>query len=314
MLESQAAVIICTRNRTDDLARTMRSVTRQHGSDRRLVFLVDASDRNQLRQNRATAARYDSAPIRHIAYPGAPSLSRQRNFAVSLLSPSIQVVHFIDDDVSLYPGYFRSIEHVFATHPEIVGVGGVTLSTSSATPPRLHRRVWKRIFLQSSSRKGRVLVSGHTTTGQATDSTNRISTDWLAGCSSSYRRSVFDKQYFDPALEGYAMMEDTDFSYRLAQEAPLVIAPTARMIHHTSPVNRYDTTRYQRTALIHRYWFVEKNIRHPLRKPAFWWATLGQCLAMITSRKPAKWAALRGLLQGIRSIWWREHPLLEHAP
>jgi len=125
---------------------------------------------------------------------------------------------------------------------------------------------------------------------------------------------VFDEQYFDPALEGYAMMEDTDFSYRLAQDAQVVIAPAARMVHHVSPVNRYDTTRYQRTALIHRYWFVEKNIRHPLRKPAFWWATLGQCLAMTTSRKPAKWAALRGLLQGIRAIWRRDHPLLASSP
>jgi hypothetical protein len=51
-----------------------------------------------------------------------------------------------------------------------------------------------------------------------------------------------------------------------------------------------------------------------LRKPAFWWATLGQLLATVSSRKPYKWESLRGLWQGIRAVWLRDHPLLQHDP
>jgi len=131
----------------------------------------------------------------------------------------------------------------------------------------------------------------------------------MSTCCCIYDRSVFDKFQFDESLWG-AMLEDLDLSYRISQQNSLAVVPWAEFIHHRSPLNRRTTRQSARDRTIQRYWFVEKNLNHPLRKPAFWWATVGQILAALVSPKTQKWEAMRGLLEGIRSILGRTHPLL----
>ena len=134
---------------------------------------------------------------------------------------------------------------------------------------------------------------------------------WLNGCA-SYRRAVLENTRFDPALSGYALGEDLDFSYRIGKAWKLAVVPQAQLVHHASEKNRYDAARFGRTRVIHQRWFMEKNIRHPLRKPAFWWSIVGRLLAVLTSDDKRKWAASRGLRQGIRTVWQRDHPLLRN--
>lgn len=318
MPQPEAAIVICTRNRVEDLARTVHSISCQQTAFPRLVFIVDASDDTPLHDNRETLNHYDGPWIRHVVYEEKPSLPRQRNVAIDCLPPSVQIVHFLDDDVTLRPGYFQAIERTFAEHEDLAGIGGVALSPPSSTSmssssTKTCSPWWRRLFLLDGPHPGHVLLSGSTTPAQQSVPDVLTRTAWLAGCSCSYRRSVFATYRFDPILEGYSPMEDTDFSYRVCQHASLAVEPSAQLIHHVSPINRYDATKYRRAAVIHRYWFVEKNIRHPLRKPAFWWTTLGELLATVSSGKPEKWNSLRGLWQGICAVWHRTHPLL-NAP
>jgi hypothetical protein len=75
-------------------------------------------------------------------------------------------------------------------------------------------------------------------------------------------------------------------------------------------VSRHDAEEFQYSLLTHLYWFVEKTIDHSLKKPAFWWSTIGRLFALLFSTKSQKWRALLGLLKGIRSVVTRSHPLL----
>jgi GT2 family glycosyltransferase len=271
---------------------------------------VDASDPEVRRQNASTIDALFDLPVRHLPYPNPPSSARQRNCAIDRLSPSIEIVHFVDDDVTVGTNYFDAIRGFLQANPAAGGAGGVI--QEPAVPSSSHPRLLKRLFLLDSSRRGRVLPSGQTTSAQESSySTPSVTqTEWLSGCSCSFRRSLLEEHRFDNSLEGYSMLEDLDLSYRISRTAPLYVIPEARLVHHRSPVNRKDAEDYMYHQIVHRRWFVEKNLGRAFHRAAFWWATLGQALATRSSSRPEARAAYRGLVRGVRAVLRRDHPLL----
>ena len=305
------AVIICTRNRPADLARALHSIAVAAAEPSALLILiVDASDEDATQANREMVSRMEELNVQYNAFHGSPSGTRQRNDGLDQLLPSVEIIHFIDDDVVVLPGYFRHLAQTLRRHPEAGGVGGLIIEADSSQPVRPH---WMhRLFVLSSIQSGRILPSGHTTTIHPERGLQRV--EWLSSCASSYRREVFETHRFDSSVEGRSpRLEDLDFSYRVGQLWHLLADPCAQLIHHPSAANRRKTEDFAAESLPRRYWFVEKNIRHPLRKPAFWWATFGQLLAAATSQKSTKWSVFRGLCAGIRTIWHRDHPLLRRS-
>ncbi|WP_456427416.1 glycosyltransferase family 2 protein [Rhodocaloribacter sp.] len=300
------AVIVCTRNRPEDLTRALASIAAEAGPEM-LVMVVDASDPAARTQNAARAETFTAAPLRYLPFPGAPSLARQRNFALDHLPPSVAIVHFLDDDVTLAPGYFHVLNAWF-DHPSVGGAGGRVIEPG---PPRPRRRMpLRRLFLLDHPAPGRVLPSGVTTPAQTLPLPTPRPVQWLSGCSCAYRRTLLDVHRFDDRLEGYALDEDLDLSFRLGREARLVVDPRAMLFHHVSPVGRDALERRAHDALVHRYWFLEKNLRSPLRKPAFWWSVFGKLLVAGLSSHPDARDALRGRLRAVRTLLRREHYLL----
>ncbi|MFO8100051.1 MAG: hypothetical protein R6T83_10600 [Salinibacter sp.] len=144
--------------------------------------------------------------------------------------------------------------------------------------------------------------------------TDLRSTEWLSGCSSSYRRPLIERHRFDTALQGYSMMEDLDLSYRVGRETRLVVQPKAQLLHRRSSKNRFSAERYHRALTIHQRWFIEKHFDSTVARMAYWWSTLGRALALLTSSAARARSALRGVLRGIEMVWTRNHPLLRRAP
>ncbi len=300
------AVVVCTRNRPDDLSRTLASIAAEAGPGMH-VMVVDASDLAARTQNAAEGASFTAAPLRHLPFPGAPSLARQRNFALDHLPPSIAIVHFLDDDVTLAPGYFDALNAWF-THPSVGGAGGRVIEPGPPRPRRL--MALRRLLLLDHPAPGRVLPSGVTTPAQTLPLPTPRPVQWLSGCSCAYRRSLLTRHRFDDRLEGYALDEDLDLSFRLGREARLVVEPRAMLFHHVSPVGRDALEGRAHDALVHRYWFLEKNLRSPLRKPAFWWSVTGKLLVAALSSRPDAREALRGRLRAVRTLLRRDHYLL----
>lgn len=305
------AVVIATRNRPDDLRRTLESIARQEKAEALLVLVIDGSDAEALDKNKTTAT-LSSLKVGHLRYPGRPAGTRQRNYGIDHLPAGVEIVHFIDDDVTVQSGYFRRLAETLRAHPEAGGVGGLVLEPEQGFAGNPH--LWtKRLFMLDSRLPGRILLSGHTTPAMTNGSDLCYPVEWLSTCASTYRHTVFNRYRFDPRAEGRSpRLEDLDFSYRIGEKWSLLIKPGARLIHHCSSINRRDAERFAREAVVRRYWFIEKNIRHPLRKPAFWWSVLGQLLARLISRKPERNASLRGLMRGIRTVLRRDHPLLRN--
>ena len=306
------AVVICTRNRPAELARTLESVAAQRRAQERLVVVVDGSDPTEAERTAhvVQSGSDEGAPFHYHSYSGRPAATRQRNTGVDLLPESVEVVHFIDDDVTLHDCYFEALYNALTQNPALRGVGGVITKSNESSPrPPIH---WAhRLLLLRIDRPSRVLPSGQKMPAWSTGNRKLQPAEWLSTCASSYRAEVFDRHRFDSAVEGPSpRLEDLDFSVRVARDGPLAVVPEARCVHRVSGRNRRGTAATTRERLARRYWFVRKNMDRPLNRLAFWWSTLGQLIALVTSSDPDSRAALRGHVRGLRQAWTRAHPLL----
>lgn len=303
------AVIICTRNRPSDLRSTLQSIASQRATSRRRVFVVDASNPAVRCENQDALQKIGPNHWHHLTYDGTPSSARQRNYGISLIPSWVDVIHFLDDDVTLHSGYFAALTHALHKDTNLGGVGGIVYEDACSSPPH-HTSPLATLFLLDGP-PGEMLSSGHAPSAQryppsASPPTSPVPTEYLNGCS-SYRREVIAETKFDPILNTQSLCEDLDLSYRVSHSHDLKVIPEAKLTHHRSPRNRQSITRYARKMVVHRYWLVCK---HDLSKVAFWWSVLGQFGARLLSSQSTKWVSLNGLLQGIACILRNNSPLL----
>lgn len=304
------AVIICTRNRPSDLRTTVRSVSQQLGTQERALLIIDGSDDSHAAENATLEHRFSEVPLRYERYPKSPSITRQRNYGLDLIPSSVEIIHFLDDDVTLLPGYFEALAQVFRQNASYGGVGGVE-KRSLPPSPSPHNHLFRRLFLLSTDAPGRVLSSGRTTAAHRTGSRIPYGVEWLSNCAVAYRRSVFSTHRFDPSITGLPpTLEDLDFSYRVAQQWPLAVSPAAKFLHRTSPKSRRNVEETQRERVIRRYWFVQKNLRSYTSRLAFWWAMLGRLIATSFTNNSNSAAANRGIRRGLKAILQSDLPFL----
>jgi len=306
------AVIICTRNRPRELEETLRSVAAQSGAEERPVLIVDGSDPEDADATaRVVESTADELPFRYLRYSGPPAGTRQRNSGVDHLPQSVEIAHFIDDDVALQADYFCTLSEALTQHPELLGVGGVIVDSKTATPSFPNTTAAHILFLLRTDTPSRVLPSGQTTPAWPISDQVLQPAEWLSTCASSYRREVFEHHRFDPSIEGPSpRLEDLDFSYRVAQDGPLAVASGARCVHRTASTNRHAPEEASHMRVVRRYWFVEKNLGSALNRISFWWSMLGKFFALLVSTTPDRDEALRGFLRGVRTVLHGDHDLL----
>ena len=274
------------------------------------VYVIDASDAPAFDENAHTVSTL-SLDIVHHRHTGPPSAARQRNVGLDAMPNDVEFVFFFDDDITICTGCLHHLTQTLRENSDVYGAGAVEEVTplpNNASPSTID---WEHFFLLDAPTPGRVLPSGHTSeyATPLENQTDLVSTEWLnTGCT-AYRAEAIRTVRFDTDVEG-ASLEDLDFSYRVGKMGRLVGVPRAQFLHHAPP-SRYTSVDYRARKLVDRFWFLEKSIDHPLRYPAFWWAVLGQLVALLTSSKVGKYDALKGHLQGIRAILTRSHPALQ---
>ena len=231
-------VVICTKDRPDDLRRCLRSIVAQtHPPD--TVRIVDASS------DARTAAVVDEfrADLHIWFVRSSPSTTRQRNRGID--SSTAPIVHFLDDDVELDPGYLGEIVDVFDRDKdlEVGGVGGLPTNQVQRRTSRLQRAILSRLRTP-----GRVLRSGRGILVYGAD--EELEVDWLSGCCMSFRTEIIRAERFDDRGHGYVVGEDLDVSYRIRQHHRLLVTPRARLVHHEAPRNRLSAATWaERDAL-----------------------------------------------------------------
>ncbi len=293
----RAELIVCTRDRAAEMEQLLANLPGQDRKPRLLV--VDSSEGTETEELVERFA--ESGAWSDVTYLRSdPGLTVQRMCGVAALSPDCEIVHFLDDDVLLEPGYFRAIEDAFEADDEVVGIGGVITNQPPHQP-----RFLNRVFALDSHREGSVLGSGvNIKTGEVTD---RLAVQWLSGCSMSYRRSLFETISFDTSMSGYSLGEDVDFSFAAGKLGVLLVIAAARLEHCEAGAGSLDQRRFWRDELIRRHRFVVRYRGQGVSPAAFWWSVYGDELVTVGKRlflgDRARWSAkLSGMRDGIAAI------------
>jgi GT2 family glycosyltransferase len=295
-----SSVIICTRNRRDDLIICLQSIAIQTVSPTQLI-IVDSSDIPVTADASITliCQQIQRNNTQLIMLHTAPGLPFQRNRGIA--QAQADIVYFFDDDVQLEPTYIGLMNAMFEQYPDFVG--GMGRVKNIGVPPTAKYRLFRTLFLLS-----RDYASGHFTwSGMPTHvfgAHHWQSVEVLSGCCMAYRKHVFTKHLFDERLGGYAYMEDCDFSARVSYDGPLFFNPDARLFHFHSPASR-DAVIKNKAMLIHNYSYLFfKNFypKNRLKVMAYAWSILGLFLeALIIRRRDY----LRGYVKGLRQFFFK---------
>ncbi len=288
------SVVICTRNRVDDLRACLASIAVQRRRADEVV-VVDASD-GDASERLVRAWQRDVPRTRVEVLRTAPGLTRQRNVGVDATSGDI--VTFLDDDVVLGPSYLAAIVQLFQVDPHLGGAEG-TVDVPRLRGRRRLANAFRALFAMNSlGRRRGVKRSGFVTYDPWPRVARHVTC--LVGCNMSFRREVFRRFRFDEWYDGYGLGEDMDFSYRVSRAYRLVQTPYARLVHRVSPVARDAVPRLHEMTAVNHFYFVRKNLPPtPLTWLCFAWSELGELLSVL---KTGDRAAIAGILRGYRRI------------
>ena len=287
-------VVICTRNRPNELASALRAIARStHTLD---VLVVDSTDGPDARLAVEAASTRELGTWRVRYLHTTPGLTHQRNCGLD--ASTARIVHFIDDDADVHPSYFANIASVFDSYGnEVVGVGGL----QSGVPVRRPRR-W-RLLMQVEALPGQLSRSAVNNMWTA-PAAHPVEVDWLSGCAMSFRREPASMVRFSDLLTGYSLGEDVDFCIRISEFGKLLINPLAVVDHNFSPIDRYDISRNVRETILHRHRIVSAYPnRFSLR--SFWLSVAtdaaSYCVRAALGRKVAR-LALSGLAAAVLEL------------
>ncbi|MDU8997262.1 MULTISPECIES: glycosyltransferase family A protein [Streptomyces] len=267
-------MIICTRNRADDLRDCLESVAAQSCPPNRLI-IVDSSETDLT--EKVVHAFQERRELPVVFARAAPRKTVQMNVALEFLDAASEIVHFTDDDVILDRDYLAEILATFDAHPHCGGVGGriANLPGQRARGPVR----WVRCaLLLDSRRQGALLPSGVNTMCRTGRSPHRV--DWLSGCSMSYRRRAIAGLRFDETRARAGSGMDVDFSARVAAHAELIWTPRAFLVHRVSPIDRDDELLARRRVIRSRWRFARSDA-FPVSRVAVLYAVLGETLMLL---------------------------------
>ena len=281
------SVIIPTKNRTGDLARTIGTLLTQTVKPLELI-IVDQS---------LTPTFTQQIPIstKRIHNPSLSGLTTARNASMAIAKGDIWL--FLDDDVLLEPDFIERILEAYSSG--VTGVSGII--TNYSVPP-FRQRIWEKVFQAGPFRDDRQRI--YRDAGRLRGA-KPIRVRQFGGGLMSFRASAIRDHRFDPNLTGASPGEDIDFCAGLANESLLLIAPKARLIHNRSPESRDSTPWFSVDAQVAKYMYERHWKRGIWNNLCYARLTAGYAivagLSSLKNRSTAPWKAWReGVRKGMR--------------
>lgn len=246
------ALIIATKDRPEDLRRTLESLDRQTTAVDQLI-VVDGGD----------------IPIEKVvrSFPGLninylvckpPSAARQRNMGFHAVRHEIPLIGYLDDDIVMEPSALSNMLSFWRSAP--ADVGGAAFNMMNQPP--LFAGGLKKLPLTEklglySSWNGQVLPSGfHTMIAFLKEDTF---VRWLPTTAVVYRREALTNEALDVWFEGYSYLEDLDLSYRIGKKYWLAVVARARYNHFPGLAGRGSAIAFGKREVLNRLYFVKKN-------------------------------------------------------
>lgn len=264
------------------------------------ILIIDGST------NTETEAVFNNNTFKNLSYfkvdDAHRGLTKQRNYSISKVSASIDVVCFLDDDVVLEPDYFEMVINTFNSNSEIVGVGGVAINENRWTPKKTgvnyaknkyyyfkdyvikessRNMVRNYLGLQSPDKPGVMPTFSHGRTYGYPLTNKYYEVDLLVGMSFSFKREVFNNIKFSTYFEGYGLYEDADFSLRALQYGKNVVSTRAKLVHYHHASGRPNQFKYGKMVVRNGWYVWRVKYPKPNAKAQFKFYSISVLLALI---------------------------------
>lgn len=280
---TSVSLIIPTRGRPADLRRALTHLLPQTRPPDEVLVVDDSPDDASAAVVAALACQPLPFRLRyHRAVPPPDSLPRKRNLAVSLCTGDY--VLFMDDDACAHPDFVAQMTAPLDA-PGSPYAGGSGMWTDDAGFIPLHQpsQSFKRFFCMGHYGNGRFLPNG--LPRFPAEQHRLVDTEIVSGCCMIFRRELCERYRFDDSLNGYAVLEDIEFSYRVSREHRFFFNPAARICHralHTTQLARQDHARMFVSNYLYHF---RKNVsKTPLAYAALGWSFVGLVLRALHNR------------------------------
>lgn len=323
------SLIICTYKRPTALLQLLQSVVQQslYPSE---ILIVDGSPDD------ATKEMINENDFKNLFYfkvsPEDRGLTKQRNYGISRVSESSDVVCFLDDDTILATTYFEEIIKTYSVFPAALGVGGYIANEVTwqyAGPdycPKIKefyydewkrsdgaRFVWrKKLGLDADTLPGFLPEFSHgRSVGFLPPTGKTYEVEQLMGGVSSFRKKVFDTFQFSTYFEGYGLYEDADFTLRVSETGKLYLNTAAQLEHHHDAAGRPNQYEYGKMVVRNGWYIWRVKHQNPTSKAKFKWHAITLLLSAIratnivtTSKKKEAFTETIGRIVGWFSLFF----------
>lgn len=280
------SLVIPTYNRANEVKETLKSLGKFSKNLNEILIL----DQTKTDETKNLVKSLKNKKIKWI-FSKTPSITIARNLGVKKSLKSSRIICFLDDDVIADSNYFTEILRVFNENPESIAVGGRDPSAYVGTQSKLSNFIRKIFFLGHYEHNKARIVSAYGNTYPLRLS-KIVNAQWIPGVNMAYKKEIFREQKFDENFLGYAVAEDTDFSYRICKKYPnsIFITPYARLIHRVSQVARQPTRKLAYINQIDHFYFNFKDLnKNAAQKLIFIWSLFGisllRTLNLLTFKK-----------------------------
>jgi glycosyltransferase involved in cell wall biosynthesis/peptidoglycan/xylan/chitin deacetylase (PgdA/CDA1 family) len=265
------SVVICTRDRPDELRRCLESLPQQTYPIAEIIVVDNAS--KDLR-TRDVALEAGVVYVRE----DRPGLDVARNTGARRATGSI--IAYTDDDVLLYPTWLERLVAAF-DDPAIGAVTGLVLPAELATEAQLH---FESYWSFSRGYDRRDFTPAYFTEFRAMYTTVFPAWEVGAGASMAFRRGVFGRAgYFDERLDvGQAGCSgDSEYWYRLLAKGYICRYEPASVAFHYHrrdmqglgrQIFQYMRGHSASLMVQHQRTGLESNLRQQLLGKALWYA------------------------------------------
>lgn len=258
-------------------------------------------------------------------------LTRQRNFGISKVSKSSEIVCFLDDDTLLEPNYFEEILKTYSFFPNALGVGGYINNevkwekVLNDYQPNYNEFVfdgWKRKDGSRFIARKKLGLDTDTPPGFLPEFSNGRSigflppsgkiyeVEQLMGGVSSFKKSVFNSFQFSTYFEGYGLYEDADFTLRLSKTGKLYVNTNAQLGHFHDQSGRPNKFQYGKMVVRNGWYVWRVKYPNPSLKSKFKWNAIILLLTLIrfgnvfnTNRKKEAFTEALGRTAGWLSLF-----------
>lgn len=318
-------LIVCTYMRSGPMLLLLQSVQKQTMYPNEII-IVDGSTnldtQEMLSNNSFNDLRY------FLVNENDRGLTKQRNFGISKVDNTSEVVCFLDDDIVLESGYFEEIMKAYIQYPDAIGVGGYIVNENKwsyvghnykASRKEFYYDGWKieegsrfvlrkYLGLDSNEPPGYSSDYSHGRSVGFLPPTDKVyPVELLMGGVSSFKKEVFSNFSFSHYFEGYGLYEDADFTIRVSKFGQLYLNTRAKLNHYHDASGRPNQYKYGKMVVRNGWYVWRVKNSNPKISHRFKWNSITLLLTIIrfgntftTSKPKAAFTEAVGRTVG----WW----------